>query len=198
MAIGQLVSERNICPCILQKVFWNRCRQVLGLVHSTFINCFQWAGPVESLGIKWPKWPLISFHPTLLPGWTLWPWSPILGLERFCDREHNLFRVLVILLCPCVSEFRKCFVGVCMRYNVFGFREDKEGRGLFQCCYLISIRTATSHQSLSFPSVLGLLGSTSRDMYCSWQGTWISNYQIPDLIAITWTPRQWIFGKECN
>lgn len=27
-------------------------------------------------------------------------------------------------------------------------------------------------------------------MYCSWQGTWISNYQIPDLIAITWTPRQ--------
>lgn len=27
-------------------------------------------------------------------------------------------------------------------------------------------------------------------MYYSWQGTWISNYQIPDLIAITWTPRQ--------
>lgn len=27
-------------------------------------------------------------------------------------------------------------------------------------------------------------------MYCSWQGTWISNYQILALIAITWTPRQ--------
>lgn len=36
------------------------------------------------------------------------------------------------------------------------------GEMYFSACGLISIYTATSHQRLSFPSELGLVGSTSR------------------------------------
>lgn len=57
-------------------------------------------------------------------------------------------------------------------------------------CCLINIYSATSHQLLSFPSKLVLWAACQEEVYCSWQGTWISNYQIPALIAITWTPKQ--------
>lgn len=49
-----------------------------------------------------------------------------------------------------------------MRYSAFGFRENNEGRNLFQCLLLNQHLHATSHQCLSFPSELGLVGSTSR------------------------------------
>lgn len=65
----------------------------------------------------------------------------------------------------------------------------KEEISFCGCC-LINIYSATSHQLLSFPSKLVLWAACQEEVYCSWQGTWISNYQIPALIAITWTPRQ--------
>jgi hypothetical protein len=46
-----------------------------------------------------------------------------------------------------------------------------------------------SHQSPSFPREL-VLWAAHQEEVCSWQGTWVPNYQIPGLIAITWTPIQ--------
>lgn len=43
---------------------------------------------------------------------------------------------------------------------------------------------------LSFPRELVLWAACQEEVDYSWQGSWVSNYQIPGLIAITWTPRQ--------
>lgn len=76
-----------------------------------------------------------------------------------------------------------------MRYNALGFRVNEEGRNVFHRLLLNQHLRCHFTSALSF-QVNQFLWAARQEVYCSWQGTWVSNYQIPDLIAITWTPRQ--------
>lgn len=77
-----------------------------------------------------------------------------------------------------------------MRYNAFGFREKSGGEVYFCAGCLINITLPLHIHVWPLRVNYVLWAAHQEDGYCSWQGTWISNYQILDLIAITWTPRQ--------
>lgn len=133
------------------------CWRAPRLIHSTFVNCFQWAGPCAKPGVYWRgqcKW--------LLSPWlqvVAWKSASYLGKILWENFFENQWFWLLTTYFPNSQNALQGFKWDIM-HLVWG--RAMKGEIYFSACCLINIYTATSHQCLSFQSELGLVGSTSR------------------------------------
>ena len=134
------------------------CWRAPRLIHSTFVNCLQWARPCTKSGYTEEQ----NASDSYLPDCCL----TASGSLEICflsweDFVTELFWESVILIFDYIfPNSQNALQGFKWDIMHLVWRRAVKGEIHFSC--LINIYTATSYQCLSFPSELGLVGSTSR------------------------------------